>query len=131
MTTLEGGFLENYGESIKNLLRLMFQLAIITNITRPKSKGPKEDGEFERTRSVVLAICCRPILIYSYGEWGRTSFLTAHASSQVLCLLNGCKLTLRYHHSHSHWPSMTKLYQMLVPLQLLVPLKSQPYSFSG
>lgn len=108
----------------------MFQLAIITNITRPKSKGPKEDGEFERTRPVVLAICCRPILImYSYGEWGRTSFLTAHASSQVLCLLTGCKLTLRYHRSHSHWPSMTK--RALLPLQLLVPLKSQSYSFSG
>lgn len=38
----------------KRLVCSLFQPSIITDITRPKSKGPKGEGECERRRMVVL-----------------------------------------------------------------------------
>lgn len=52
-----------------------FQLTIITDITRPKSEGPKEDGESVLTAGHLLQALPRHVL-YNCSEWG--DFLTAH-----------------------------------------------------
>lgn len=38
----------------KRLVCSLFQPSIITDITRPKSKGPKGEGEWERRRRMVV-----------------------------------------------------------------------------
>lgn len=67
---------------MKNLVRSMFQLAIGTNITRPKSKGPKD----EVGRAVLSAghfLQTHPHHVFLLVSGGGR-ILTAHASSQAL-----------------------------------------------
>lgn len=80
-----------------------FQLTtdIITDITRPKTKG-KEDGECVLTAGHLLQALPHHVL-YNYSEWDKFP-----NRASILCLaflLNGCRLTLRYQPNHPDpWP---------------------------